>query len=271
MKKVFNFFLFNIVKTVLDFILSLYPVKLHKDKKVEDIIFVGHRGIKGNKNIKENTFEAFDLAVKSGCNGLEFDVHLTDDNKIVITHDKTLNRVFNINVDVTEYKYPEIKKIFPGIILIEELFQRYKKNNLLFFIEIKKQITKEKDIILSKQVLKILQDNDIKDRCRIITLDYDLLLYYSEKGIKLYPIYLFFPHKAVKFAEKNKLSGVFGNYILTGKNQIKELIKNGFETGTGYLEYKNSTYREINKGVKFIFTERADKTIKKIIRLSEQL
>jgi glycerophosphoryl diester phosphodiesterase len=38
-------------------------------------------------DIKENTFASFDVALKNGCDGFEFDVRLTLDGKAVVCHD----------------------------------------------------------------------------------------------------------------------------------------------------------------------------------------
>lgn len=47
----------------------------------------GHRGARNISNIAENTFAAFDLALRSGCDGFEFDVRLSSDGFAVVVHD----------------------------------------------------------------------------------------------------------------------------------------------------------------------------------------
>jgi glycerophosphoryl diester phosphodiesterase len=51
---------------------------------------VGHRGASGDA--PENTLPSFELAVSSGVDALEFDVHLTADGVPVVIHDPTLAR-----------------------------------------------------------------------------------------------------------------------------------------------------------------------------------
>ena len=56
---------------------------------------IAHRGIYNNK-IKENTYLAiFNAFNNKYIYGVEFDIRLTKDNKIVIIHDKTINRTSN--------------------------------------------------------------------------------------------------------------------------------------------------------------------------------
>ena len=51
-------------------------------------LLLGHRGARGVKDVAENTLASFDLALAHGCDGFEFDVHLTADGQAVICHDE---------------------------------------------------------------------------------------------------------------------------------------------------------------------------------------
>ena len=50
-----------------------------------------HRGASGY--LPENTMEAYEKAVELGADGIELDVHLSKDGKIVVIHDEKLERV----------------------------------------------------------------------------------------------------------------------------------------------------------------------------------
>ena len=50
-------------------------------------LLLGHRGMREFPSLKENTIEAFDLALRHGCDGFEFDVRLTVDGRAVVCHD----------------------------------------------------------------------------------------------------------------------------------------------------------------------------------------
>ena len=52
---------------------------------------IAHRGLT-NENIKENTLEAFINAIENNYDGIELDIRLTKDKKIVVLHDKLINR-----------------------------------------------------------------------------------------------------------------------------------------------------------------------------------
>lgn len=50
-------------------------------------LLLGHRGDRMSADIMENTFASFDVALKNGCDGFEFDVRLTLDGRAVVCHD----------------------------------------------------------------------------------------------------------------------------------------------------------------------------------------
>jgi glycerophosphoryl diester phosphodiesterase len=50
-------------------------------------LLLGHRGLRSRSlSLRENTIPAFDLALQHGCDGFEFDVRLTADDRAVICH-----------------------------------------------------------------------------------------------------------------------------------------------------------------------------------------
>ena len=77
-----------------------------KEQIMKDVSFLTstrfvHRGLHDNKTIPENSLIAFKNAVDHGY-GIEFDVYLTDDNNLIIHHDKCIKRTTGI--DTTTYK-----------------------------------------------------------------------------------------------------------------------------------------------------------------------
>ena len=69
-------------------------------------IIIGHRGIP--THITENTIPSFEEALKRGVEGIELDIRLTQDKKIVVFHDDNLLRLSGVNVDIKDLTYTEI-------------------------------------------------------------------------------------------------------------------------------------------------------------------
>jgi glycerophosphoryl diester phosphodiesterase len=56
-------------------------------------LLLGHRGARASQAVPENTLASFDLALRHGCDGFEFDVRLTSVGRAVVTHDPKIGRI----------------------------------------------------------------------------------------------------------------------------------------------------------------------------------
>jgi len=54
------------------------------------LLRIGHRGAKGY--VSENTIASFKKALDIGVDGIELDVHLSSDGKVMVIHDETIDR-----------------------------------------------------------------------------------------------------------------------------------------------------------------------------------
>lgn len=69
-----------------------------------------HRGLHDNYGkCPENSLPAFSKAVTAGY-GIELDIQLTKDKKVVVFHDDTLKRICHIDGFVSDYTYAELRK-----------------------------------------------------------------------------------------------------------------------------------------------------------------
>lgn len=71
-----------------------------------------HRGLSGL--VPENTLPAFAASVALGADEIEFDIRLTKDNKMVVCHDGTVDRVSNKKGNVSDLSFEEIRKLNAG-------------------------------------------------------------------------------------------------------------------------------------------------------------
>jgi glycerophosphoryl diester phosphodiesterase len=53
-------------------------------------LLLGHRGARAFRQIPEHTLASFELCLRHGCDGFEFDVRLSADGQAVICHDATI-------------------------------------------------------------------------------------------------------------------------------------------------------------------------------------
>lgn len=71
-----------------------------------------HRGLHDDV-LPENSMAAFKAAVEKGY-GMEFDLQLTKDKKVVVHHDRSLKRVCGVDKSIGELTYDELREIKLG-------------------------------------------------------------------------------------------------------------------------------------------------------------
>ena len=68
-----------------------------------------HRG--ASAYAPENTIPAFRMAMEMGADGIELDVQLSSDGKLMVIHDATVNRTSNGSGRVVDMTCQELKKL----------------------------------------------------------------------------------------------------------------------------------------------------------------
>jgi len=74
---------------------------------MNSIFKIGHRGAKGY--LPENTLISFQKAIDLKVDGIELDVHLSSDRKIIVIHDETIDRTTNGKGHVNTLSLQELK------------------------------------------------------------------------------------------------------------------------------------------------------------------
>ena len=120
----------------------------------------------------ENTLEAFDIAVKQKADGIELDVQLSKDGKLVVIHDETIDRVSDGTGYVRDYNLNELKKfnfgkLFPHfgfcvIPTLEEVYGLLKQTDLTINVELKTGIIFYEGI--EEKLVNLAQRMNMEDR-----------------------------------------------------------------------------------------------------------
>ncbi len=112
------------------------------------ILVLGHRGAP-LKEI-ENTLASFKRAILDGADGVELDVRVTKDHRLVVSHDNSLKRVYGVDLKVEDSTLDEIHKVAPEIPLLEDVFTSL--GPICYDIEIKA----DQPIDYNKEVVTLL-------------------------------------------------------------------------------------------------------------------
>jgi len=91
---------------------ALAPEKANKEKAAPfKDKFYAHRGLHSKDGTApENSLEAFRRAAEKGY-GIELDVHLTTDDKVIVFHDDDLKRMCGVDRATFDLSYEEIKEL----------------------------------------------------------------------------------------------------------------------------------------------------------------
>ncbi|MCR5098552.1 MAG: glycerophosphodiester phosphodiesterase [Lachnospiraceae bacterium] len=130
-----------------------------------------HRGFSGE--YPENTMIAFEKAIEVGCEGIEMDVHLTKDGRIVIIHDELIDRTSDGKGFVKDYTYEELTKFdfsytfkdkvgFCRIPTLEEFMELVHDKDIIINIELKTGIIPYQGI--EQAVYDMIQKYDMHDK-----------------------------------------------------------------------------------------------------------
>ena len=97
-----------IVILILLYLYLIGPAVKRKDQmRPYEEVYIAHRGLFNNKDVPENSLTAFMKAVENDY-GIELDVQLTKDDKLVVFHDQSLERMTGIRKDLIDCDYDEL-------------------------------------------------------------------------------------------------------------------------------------------------------------------
>jgi glycerophosphoryl diester phosphodiesterase len=217
---------------------------------------VSHRGEHDNRRVPENTLPAFDRVRDAGAWGIEFDIRWTRDLRPVVIHDPDLKRVFGAGLVVGQTALAELKERYPLIPTLEEVVRRYGKK-LHLMVEIKAENYPRPQ----EQNRKFLDILSALSPCT----DYHLMSL-TPKVFSIFdalPPEVFLPIAEINTAPMSRLAlrqgygGLTGHFVLINRGKIDIHHAAGQKIGTGFVDSKNCLYRELNRGVDFIFSNRA--------------
>lgn len=136
------------------------------------VLNIAHRGFSGR--YPENTNIAFAKALTEGyCDGIEVDVHMTKDNKLVIIHDSKLDRTTTGTGYIKDYTLDELLEFDAGvkydekykgekILCIKSAMELVKKYNVRLYVEIKD--TEAEYVDIEKEVLDRVKTVGVEDK-----------------------------------------------------------------------------------------------------------
>ncbi|MEC0574665.1 glycerophosphodiester phosphodiesterase [Bacillus inaquosorum] len=141
-----------------------------------------HRGASGQ--FPENTMLAFEKGIEAGADGIELDVQLTKDGRIVVIHDERLDRTTSLKGFVKDTAYDVIETANAAanhnqtdsdikVPLLEDVLSWAEKKNFLINIELKNSVIRYEG--MEEKVLETVKRFDIEERIILSTFNHESL------------------------------------------------------------------------------------------------
>ena len=146
-----------------------------------------HRGY--SSKYPENTMISFRSAMNYAIDGIELDVHMTKDGRVVVIHDEKVNRTTNGKGYVKDMTLEEIRDLDAGskfnplfkgekIPLLEEVMKLLEPTNLKLNIELKSDVFPYYG--MDMEVLKLVEKYGMQHRTIISSFDHETLIRIAE-------------------------------------------------------------------------------------------
>jgi glycerophosphoryl diester phosphodiesterase len=239
---------------LVDRLFAALPQPLPALKQVRRCRIVSHRGEHDNHIILENTLKAFDAACAAGVWGIECDVRWTRDLQPVISHDRDCRRLFGARLILHELTWSEVREKFPLIPTLREVILRYGQR-LHLMVELKDE--PYPDPLRQSELLAELFANLQPAR------DYHLLSLNPAvfRYCDFVPAHTLLPIAETNVREVSDLAiehgyaGIAGHYLLLSQARIRRHQGLQQQVGTGFVASRNCLYRELRRGVDWIFSD----------------
>lgn len=236
-----------------DWLFSRLPQPVPARERLEDCKIVAHRGTFDGRHVRENTLPAFRNAWHEGAWGIEFDIRWTRDHVPVVLHDADLLRVFHAPDRVIDLMFSELRLRFPMVPSLEEVVTIWGKR-LHLMIEIKMERFAEPQLY-KRRLADLLS---VLEPCRdyhLLSLDPPVFdIFDFAPPTALLPVARLETRRFSRLAIEKGYGGVTGHYLFIADRRIRSHHGHHQRVGTGFIASRNCLFRELNRGVDWIFS-----------------
>jgi glycerophosphoryl diester phosphodiesterase len=248
----------NAAMWLVDIFMALVPRPVPGQQALRECRIISHRGEHDNKTVMENTLAAFRAARDAGVWGIECDIRWTADLVPVISHDPTGERIFGDPARLDSLSFAELRARLPLIPSLAELVTEFGGRTHLM-LEVKDERYPQPALqkkILQQALSSLLPAVDY----HFLALDLRLF-----ERVDFVPSETCLPVCETNVAQFSSAciaqgyGGLTGHYLLLSGKVMRRHAASGQCIGTGYADSKYCLFRELNRGVEWIFSNHAVK------------
>lgn len=242
--------------SAVDAIYALRPAPHPAIEQLEACRIISHRGERDDRTVFENTCAAFDPLRGSGVHGIEFDVRWTKDLVPVVFHDPDLKRLFGDSARIADLSWDELHRRRPEIPALHDFVRRY-ENEFHLMAELKYEPYPD-PVLQNQRLLEALGSAVKRKQCHVMSLTPSMFGWLpgipadSTMGIAR-------TNSAAISQEalKSLRGGIGTHYLALSPLHIRQHHAQGQRVGTGFPRSRSVLFREICRGVDYIFTNQA--------------
>ncbi|QHZ47597.1 glycerophosphodiester phosphodiesterase [Bacillus sp. NSP9.1] len=229
-----------------------------------------HRGASGT--FPENTMTAFEHAAALGADGIELDVQMTKDGRLVVIHDEKLDRTTSLTGYVKDYTYQDLKTGdashrfsektgFVPVPTLEEVFDWAATGDFLVNVELKNSIVRYHG--MEEKVMALISEYQLQDRMILSSFNHESLVLCRRLNpeIELAALYMDVIYQPEQYIEMIPASG-FHPYL---RSMSEHTIKNAHQKQKAVRPFtvnrEEDMKRLMEAGVDGFFTDFPEKAL----------
>lgn len=233
-------------------------------------VIYAHRGASGSA--PENTMAAFRRAVSMGSHGIECDVQMTKDDKLIICHDELLDRTSNGKGFIKDKSYEEIRSLDAGswfskeyagekIPLLEELLELVKSSGIYINIELKTGIIQYNGI--EDKVVNMVKSYGLLDKTIFSSFNHYSIFEVKDKCPDAYTgaLYMEGLYEPWRYLEAIKCDCAHPFYMAAQPIITEGLVQHGYTINTFTVDDSNTARNLVKSGVEGIITNHPERML----------
>lgn len=219
---------------------------------------VSHRGDFDNHRVFENTLAAFQAALDAGVWGVEADLRWSRDGVPLIVHDPDGRRLFGDHGVFVDMAFAEIRRRMPLVPTLDELLHALHGRAHLM-LEIKDEHYRDATAQCDRLHMA-LQGWRAGEDYHLLALDSNLFerAPFVDKRF-CFPVAELNSQSQSRAALAGGYGGLTGHFVLLTQSLQRRHESAGQRIGTGFVSSRYCLYRELNRGVDWIFSNDAVK------------
>ncbi|PXV63551.1 glycerophosphoryl diester phosphodiesterase [Dysgonomonas alginatilytica] len=237
--------------------------ELVKDEFIHNKV-IAHRGAWKNHEASQNSMSALINTIELGCEAAEFDVWLSSDNKVILSHDPTIGgKVVEDTPARTLMEIPlENGDFVPSLEAYLECIQQQNKTRLV--LELKgSQKGKERSLALAESAVQLVHKYKAQAWVDYISFDYEALLHVKQLDPTATISYLE-TNKTLEELSTAKVDGIDYHYsAFYNDEKLTEKAKQlGLTTNVWTVNTQEQMQHLLQQGVDYITTDEPELLLK---------